>query len=529
MHEKIFNLGMSFAYPYESKYSIWRRFLSANQTMRLKAICETLGVKLNLQHDRDVAPEILFEHVTQFNYQGRCKPDHLDLFENAIPDLDSSRLERHCPECSESGFHADLYRFMWLPVCPIHAKAFESMCPKCKKTWPSWEEIDKRDCSCCGLIRVKNYHHKASIIPNDRFDVIEKLMQFVTAPPLSNDFLISSKKSDFCFRRSLDYSDPQFPSFQRYRHPANCDTLLNKLNIKSDVKIERQSIPLGSKRKTSYPHFSTETHSCRLDYVERRIRLSTLAKIRKCINSQTGQEHDLKLYYLPYLMPKDIVAGAEPCPYCLAFSCWFQEVNSWAFPKKYSALPYHLPEWLDQQRQASPRLWDFFASSGVHYETPLIVISKIYRKELEGSYIKYLNFFSRVKGDLHKPKSVPELRDILRKWGHESSSFFPLMFYRSQQEFVLLEQNSTQLTPEVFPYVEDANKICSSYESYLFDEKVYGEHKPASERSTLCQENLIETDFTHVFSKEVIVPSVILVDDFEEVPSDRELGLHMEF
>ncbi len=111
------NLGNYFAHPYESDFNKFRRLVFSNSRL-YRSKSKNIGLSVST-HLKNLGSTILEPHRTEI----------LRIAKNR-----SSRVmtNRHCPQCYQLGFHADVFNALWMVKCPVHQEPLSERCANCR-------------------------------------------------------------------------------------------------------------------------------------------------------------------------------------------------------------------------------------------------------------------------------------------------------------------------------------------------------------------------------------------------------------
>jgi len=158
------NLGLSLKKPYESSYSVLRRFLLANRGLNVTAV----NIEKALKSVDYPLPEIDYRKLNRLatlvvEYEHAVLNDNdSTTIKNIAPS--SYRPLKHCPVCAQNFYHSYSFDLPWVTLCPTHGVELSDICPKCEKQWPKINELAKNDeCHVCGIHEVGDQSSHSSM------------------------------------------------------------------------------------------------------------------------------------------------------------------------------------------------------------------------------------------------------------------------------------------------------------------------------------------------------------------------------
>lgn len=312
------NLGKRFEKPYESVYTILRRFLVANPGIPLTTI------EANL---RRIAPEYGLVLSRICALQSTSAPHH-EFYGNTNSYL------RQCPECAKQLYHTDLFAMPWLTHCPIHHCELVTTCPGCGQPWPDKKALDKRACAYCGRLSFEQLD-QAVMHDNDiaRYRPVAEIYEFITCETrqdyyLHNKVLHDAHGTSEHWWRELSVDSPLFPSCQILRKPEFTKARLKALHI--DFK------PVRHRSTSLIPLDIKEEEACWIrkgllaieDIPQSHLESGfiVMQNILKWVWNDTQHNHRVHLSGYGPVHIRDFLVEPDPCPYCLALSLWFNDL-----------------------------------------------------------------------------------------------------------------------------------------------------------------------------------------------------------
>lgn len=310
---KIFNTGVHFRQPYESYYSKYRRFLSANPACRINDITGDIDRRYLKAFDL----ELIYNELSQ-------KEKSLPSFEMPLDYTNSIeyRITKNCPTCSSSGYHSYLYEYTWLTECPEHKTKLVDSCPSCHKAWPTIKELIKRDCSVCG--RHININHatkskceklKTSTVSQlhafHRLGLISKsffLQKHIAKARLKSFHQATMQDKDFTLWASVLTEKEKTQETENLRLPD-----VNKLVF--DVKV------LANKNVNKVD-YNYKFFRLNLSPWQIRLRKKVRQSLISIINTHAIGEHQFHRKYFIGTSRFCFDKKYNPCPYCVALNLW---------------------------------------------------------------------------------------------------------------------------------------------------------------------------------------------------------------
>ncbi|TNE95042.1 MAG: hypothetical protein EP324_00800 [Gammaproteobacteria bacterium] len=329
------NLGLHFARPYESDYALLRRCLIANPGMPLSAIEEQLRQQL---------PTLTTTYQRLRALQQAALPGH------PYQALDIKETYRHqCPQCAEQLYHCDLYALPWLSHCPIHHCELTEHCPRCQRPWPDKGRFTLRNRSCpvCGIPSViEGLPRSLSDKDCDGFDTIKAIYELIALDPGGDDFVISTPGDPWEEKAWWTIATPDSPRYPLLKAQLDLKQyrpLLKTLGIPL-CRLRRHTTRLRSEppaEKLDHGFYVPPT--ARPDPLLRQSAIDqTMARIVSWIADQ-GHTGELHILSYRYLYTGNLMREPPPCPYCMALSLWFFQVNSELYDDRVMDLLHHYP------------------------------------------------------------------------------------------------------------------------------------------------------------------------------------------
>lgn len=510
MHEKTFNLGLSLAYPYESKYSIWRRFLSANQRFKLEEICEIFGIKFNNAQNRRRAPGKLFPKILQYISAPQDVPSYLELFESVERNTNFYHIVRHCPSCSASGFHTDLYRLPRLTQCPIHYKAFVAKCPKCDQDWPRWNEIGKRKCPVCGLINLATKSEYHLRLTQSDFHSIERLMEFVSFRPLNSACLRSERTLIVAECKSVSYFHKSFPAVQSARFSRYQQQFQGRSIIGSATKITTYKAPLLKIENLISRNIWTEPSLRDNPDPRLEVQQKVFRKIAGSIWTAPTEGHQPRLYNVALLNPKDLLGSSPLCLHCLALSFWLAMTESVVAAENVRYLePNHSMSWIKiNDRSVVPKYWDHLVSSGSYYKIDSKLSSDLYAADLEHLYMSLLLSFRKAQSV--KKHSKEMLQVVWSRIFRDLADQFSLFFEHEDNALHLFAIDRYSLSEEALLTQSMCSKQCEAFECYLYGVNLYSSLASKLDIPEINVQSVFEDSPINFFDRRFKMPALRL-------------------
>lgn len=235
------NLGLYYKYPFESHYSIARRFLIANDSVSWSILKQELNKQLNVKKTYD---NTVVEKINQLE-SGKLEK----------APKGSYCVKKACPECATQLYHTQLYNYNWLILCPIHGCRLESKCPKCNLPWPNINEIGHRRCVVCARTNIVE-RFKAKILSKPKLDFKPIYELYKIIDDRNDSFQLSNKSNGF-------YSG--WKSFSKIDHQYFATFQLKYLHSVKNISIKKQL------KKYNIQHFEVQlkrAHLLSANYTE---------------------------------------------------------------------------------------------------------------------------------------------------------------------------------------------------------------------------------------------------------------------
>lgn len=380
------NLGLCYAYPYESRYAVLRRCLATNPGLSLSTIERFL---------RETRPE---EHSTL----ERLLLLHTQSEPTLAPPLSgllgTKTYERQCPRCAEELYHSPIYALPWLSHCPIHHCALSTTCPRCQQPWPAPQSLSTRDCPTCG-----RPSRRALVRQNAHLDLrpIADLYRFLTQGPSRLVMGTSGGPwqtglTDSCWV-PMSLASSLYPASQALCNPILSDTQLDRLHvIRLPVRrktarllpvIDSQKAPVRVRGRDPLCLDLARSSPQRLlgDF---RVMLRILAW-----TARQGHRHPVRITSYRYRQTYQFVDAPDFCPYCLALSLWFLHTARQRYGLAYAPRSAEYPffehgDFRGFYDFAEPRL---YVEIGAPYRLDGRFNGWFYRKSLEISYAELIH------------------------------------------------------------------------------------------------------------------------------------------
>ena len=513
MGNTIFNAGLTLAYPYESKYSIWRRFLSANQRLKVEDICQHFDVPFHDSQDRRRAPNILFPQILHTVFTPQGVPSYLQLFENIECDTDFYHIDRHCPDCSACGFHTDLYRLPWLDECPIHHSGFVTKCPECDKEWPTYELVSKRKCRTCGLIKFVSNAEDHRQLTNEDFSVLHDLMEFVSYKPLKPLCLLSRSEASTRQYTSIGYFHRYFPAVQYARHPEHERDRYKKFLTQNDPKLDVHRTRIINKE--DYFTMLAEKIGIKEERGARQVAIKkrVFEKIVDAISAGSNHMHSPKIFNLAELKPEDLIGPTKPCWYCLALSYWLAltKTDSPIDAAKHLSDIYKLANWQPIEFFKTPTYWTSAVSSGVLYKMDEKSSDALYFLELEHLFVSILESLNALEQITSSPRH--QLQEVWPKSLSCLSEQLALFFYHEEDELLVSVINQSSLSDEHLYSSPEYSIQCETFEKYLYDKKLYGLVASEIKANEMVRDRVFDGGPNNFFDRRFTMPVLRLSQD----------------
>ena len=174
---KMINLGTLLRKPGESIYSIHRRLLIANQSIKLDF------KQLNGQLLQSLKNHGLNTKNKNFNTFQLIEINELKNLKSNIPtELDyhiggQSSNYKTCFKCLSIGYDTKIYDFDWMSICPIHTEKLDYKCPKCNQFQPEVDKIYRRECEICGIKLDVKKIGDSILQPNTHYEIFRQMSE----------------------------------------------------------------------------------------------------------------------------------------------------------------------------------------------------------------------------------------------------------------------------------------------------------------------------------------------------------------
>jgi len=364
------NVGHWLTKPYESDYNMWRRLILVNPGTPTLALRQNLSRRLPDIRSRS-------EKVRALQLPNR----YLSGFHRRGNNLE---ISRQCPKCAQILYHCDLYELPWITRCPIHNIELVTRCPVCSKPWPVVDEINHRDCQCCGrLLDIQGLPISDHARASKSYLAIGEIDDLLAAA--KPDFLKIRSITDISKHRETrdpnqdwwktgDVSNNLYPSFlAATSNNRNAVGVIAKLGIGTNglrvrstrLKLVGYNSPhwfrdyMNEMPQSALPEFSGDNSVSKSSHQTNRVIFSpnaisisrsrpgelryqlrdeyvTMRRIVAWIKNTLTEKHSTHLVYgFPYgCQPGD--SPSDFFPYCRALSIWFGEIVSHMFPEGYN-------------------------------------------------------------------------------------------------------------------------------------------------------------------------------------------------
>jgi len=169
------NTGLLMRKPGESGYGRYRRFLIANNSTHLK-------LKPKKKKTTSWGNNIYEYRLAKFaaHLENRfLKRSGLKVYNHTIAIKKQYRPVKCCPLCLKAGFHSYVFDYEWLHYCPVHKTKLIDLCPECNLVWPTYSELNSRNCTTCGY--KINFKKSANCInqSNEQYEVFNLIEDIV--------------------------------------------------------------------------------------------------------------------------------------------------------------------------------------------------------------------------------------------------------------------------------------------------------------------------------------------------------------
>lgn len=310
------NLGQKFAKPFESRYNMLRRCLVANPGIRLTTIEGNL---------RLIAPE----HGGPYDRLQALQ--HLPGLPKISDSYGNHPYTRQCPQCAQHLYHTEIFLLPWLTKCPIHHCNLTTICPECQRPWPDKVALDKRDCSCCGRLTMKQLH--ACMLSDNKDQLYHPIAEIYKLIQYKKDGYRLHNRGDTIYDnwwQELTFKSLLFPACQVHTHPNFSKDKLASLHINLSAMLCKSSqlYTFENKKKSR----KKEKVRCyELDAISQERLASEFVVMRHIlawISRQMMPNHQIHLMNYHHVDMIDFIEDPTPCPYCLALSLWFCDMVS---------------------------------------------------------------------------------------------------------------------------------------------------------------------------------------------------------
>ncbi len=92
--------------------------------------------------------------------------------------LRKTKRVRNCVACAYSGYHSLYFDLPWLEKCPVHKRSLVERCPECRKYWPGPDDVQLRNCDCCGIREKATAKINLALFNSKIYDSVLRLDQF---------------------------------------------------------------------------------------------------------------------------------------------------------------------------------------------------------------------------------------------------------------------------------------------------------------------------------------------------------------
>jgi hypothetical protein len=475
------NLGLVFSRPYESDYSILRRFLVANPGIPLS----TLKAVLRLQNDGQSS------FVERIKALQPASP-------YPQPDISCHGHARQCPECAKRLYHTDIYNIEWLTRCPIHQCMFTSTCPVCGLRWPDEQEMAKSDCPGCSRVRIKEliyadcveFHHGIYRTIGDIYDFVSYKME--------DELHLSSTEGSSIWWREIGIGHQLFPACQVLRHPRYSRAIIKKLNIVF-TPVRHSSFPLtyykGALTRDG-ANYRRKRHRCEAeDLCPRTLKADfvVMFDIIKKIASRTNKKHRPYLSCYRHIRLVDLVNSPDPCLYCLALSLWFFNVASKKYGDAYHIDTHDYPfcEDIGIYGIHSISEFDLLSDDEESYKINGSFLRWSYQRSLEWCFLDILRFVEILiaKIRIYRQRAVHEYSAYIPKRARDSSGF-DYLIDRSDKVMTIFFEQAHPIKDSLLPRIYKSHEICQEHRQYMkeiIDGNVYFDLDVPSDLMTYSQ------------------------------------------
>lgn len=471
MNKITLNTGHFFYRPFESPYSMWRRFASANRYLNRTKLLEAL----------DISDESDIENaIINLNYPIGMKPGYLYILQE-VTQIPMSQ----CPECCASGYHTDLFNLPWVTRCPIHECELTQFCPDCRKKWPDYRTLFSRNCKRCGRLSLKDMNYTPRLDKSsETYECFNKLFSFIDFCRPKNSYLQGSLNSVFrSERNTIEYWSKLFPNFQRMIYPKDIDDSLKKVGVDLD-KIKCISSMDAELNELKEGNVFYSRHDCYMkpkktkniiekmesDALEDNVRVSTFYKIQEMINNITGEDHPFVIYDLRQINPIDFSREQFPCIYCLALSLWFYTASD--SPKSVHRNPareFCLALRGIAEGIVAPVPLDTLVIGNRAYSLPTEFTKRLYERDLLYLFKSILLLLIEKVPDITHKEFRYIQNDSQKIVDLDRTDFIePIFFSTSFDTIHVFFAREMLLQESSIPIVENAKVDCEAFYRYLY-------------------------------------------------------------
>lgn len=313
--KKCFNTGSFYSLPFESSFSIFRRFLLSNPTANVSLFTENNASRKSIT---ELLPSIYEEVRLKEAYKNnKTQP----LYQ---PTSLSESIKKNCPICAKYGFHSDIYEISWIETCPIHKIKFLSNCPECSKPWCNLREIFKSYCGSCGrsiAVPCKEFegYRNKHLAETKTFTKLENLIKL--------DIKENANKLKWVrfrtpYSASPTRTDTIFPLFAKSLSLP--DSKSKSLRIGTN-EVQKIIFPINSKvlyKDCRHVDNNSFRKQQKHNNWSKAIRTKVLRSLLKICDSHAIGSHKFHYRYLYYDYDYDFELEHNFCPYCIALNIW---------------------------------------------------------------------------------------------------------------------------------------------------------------------------------------------------------------
>jgi len=384
------NYGKGLQRPFESSYSIFRRFLIANPTLSIS------NMRKFLRQSNEFDYSLLDSVIKRNEIPSKSKRLASLGVKNSNGTLKSIVL--HCPVCAQQGYHTDIFRLPWISCCPIHHVPLSDKCPVCNQEWPTLYDIIKRDCPGCGKkLDYKKINKQEKLSDNLMYDPIIHLFDFIYSKNKKNvSSRLKSSLVIYNYRKQWPrYEDTLYPSYQLIRRPIINRRSLSIIGISTE-KIYCKKFSIYKPDKPISQLDSNEYLTINQEWIAKE-RYKALSLIAKCIKAVTPHTHELEVFDFAALSKNAVKEFIPLCPYCVAFSIWFYRVTGAPFRYKYRRSVGNrnpLAELIETQSTINyfkPAPMDKCECGYKIFDTSIEFQKWLYQRDLQSTFIKIFN------------------------------------------------------------------------------------------------------------------------------------------